>query len=69
MLPLGGKPVVVAENDKLLRMSIDERSGFLLSFCDGKTTIETILDVCGIEESEAVALLLNLLKRGAIRVE
>lgn len=67
-LPLQGRPVVVAEDDRLLRMSIDERSGFLLSFCDGETTIQTILDICCIEESEAVALLLNLLRRGAIRV-
>jgi hypothetical protein len=69
LLPRKGVPRLVAVDDKLLRMSIDERSGFLLSFCDGKTSIETILDVCCIEETEAIALLLNLVKRGAIRID
>ena len=68
LLPRDATPRLVAPDDKLLRMSIDERSGFLLSFCDGKMTVGTILDVCCIEETEAVALLLNLLKRGAIRL-
>ena len=69
LLRLKAVPRLVAPNDKLLRMSIDERSGFLLSFVDGKMTIESILDVCCIEQAEAVALLLNLVKRGAIALE
>ena len=66
LLPLKAVPWLVATYDKLQRMSLDERSGFLLSFIDGRMTVEMILDVCCIERSEAIALLVNLVNRGAI---
>ena len=50
-------------------MSLDERSGFLLSFVDGRMTVEMILDTCGMERTEALALLLNLVNRGAITLK
>jgi hypothetical protein len=45
---------------------IDDRIGFLLPFIDGASTIETILDVCGMPRLDALRILDELVQRGIV---
>jgi hypothetical protein len=61
--------VVLALGDSQLRwLGLDHRSGFLLSRIDGLSTIEELLDVCGMPRLEALKTLADLLDRGAIKI-
>jgi hypothetical protein len=62
--------VVLALGDSQLRwLGLDHRSGFLLSRVDGFSTLEELLDVCGMPRLEALKTLSDLLERGAIRLQ
>jgi hypothetical protein len=62
--------VVLALGDSQLRwLGLDHRSGFLLSRVDGFSTLEELLDVCGMPRLEALKTLADLLERGAIRFQ
>jgi hypothetical protein len=50
-------------------LGLDHRAGFLLSRVDGLSTVEEVLDICGMPRLEALKTLVDLLDRGAIRVE
>jgi hypothetical protein len=58
------KLAVGAQDLKLL--VLDHREGFLVSRVDGKSTIETILDVCAMSADEALELLESLVERGVL---
>jgi hypothetical protein len=61
--------VTVALSESQLRwLGLDHRSGFLLSRIDGISTVEELLDVCGMPRLEALKTLADLLERGAIRL-
>jgi len=61
--------VLLALGDSQLRwLGLDHRSGFLLSRVDGLSTVEELLDVCGMPRLEALKTLSDLLERGAIRL-
>lgn len=61
--------VLMALGDSQLRwLGLDHRSGFLLSRIDGLSTVEELLDVCGMPRLEALKTLSELLERGAIRL-
>ena len=61
--------VTVALSESQLRwLGLDHRSGFLLSRIDGVSTVEELLDVCGMPRLEALKTLADLLERGAIRL-
>jgi len=61
--------VLLALGDSQLRwLGLDHRSGFLLSRVDGFSTLEELLDVCGMPRLEALKTLADLLERGAIRL-
>jgi hypothetical protein len=57
------------ETSQLRWLGLDHRSGFLLSRVDGVSTVEEILDICGMPRLEALKTLADLLERGAIRLE
>jgi hypothetical protein len=57
------------EHSQVRWLGLDHRSGFLLSRIDGVSTVEEILDVCGMPRLEALKTLADLLDRGAIRLE
>ncbi len=62
--------VTLALSESQLRwLGLDHRSGFLLSRVDGVSTVEELLDVCGMPRLEALKTLADLLERGAIRLE
>jgi hypothetical protein len=61
--------VLMALGDSQLRwLGLDHRSGFLLSRIDGLSTVDELLDVCGMPRLEALKTLSELLERGAIRL-
>ena len=62
-------PVPAMSETELRWLGLDHRSGFLLSRVDGVTTVEEVLDVCGMPRLEALKTLVDLLDRGVIRVE
>ena len=62
--------VVVALGDSQLRwLGLDHRSGFLLSRIDGQSTVDELLDICGMPRLEGLKTLAYLLERGAIRLQ
>jgi hypothetical protein len=62
--------VVLVLGDSQLRwLGLDHRSGFLISRIDGFSTLEELLDVCGMPRLEALKTLSDLLERGAIRLQ
>ena len=61
-------PVPALRDAELRWLGLDHRSGFLLSRVDGHSTVEEVLDVCGMPRLEALKTLVDLLERGAIRV-
>jgi hypothetical protein len=65
---LDAVPVPALSDTELRWLGLDHRSGFLLSRVDGTSTVEEVLDVCGMPRLEALKTLVDLLERGAIRV-
>jgi len=62
-------PVALALGDAELRwLGLDHRSGFLLSRVDGLSTVEELLDICGMPRLEALKALVDLFERGAIKL-
>lgn len=53
----------------LARVGLDHRGGFLLTFIDGRSTVEDIIDGSGLPVADATAILQELLARGAIALE
>jgi hypothetical protein len=69
---LGSTERVVTQNieqSQVRWLGLDHRSGFLLSRVDGVSSVEEILDVCGMPRLEALKTLADLLERGAIRLD
>ena len=61
-------PVVAVDLAELRQLSLDPHSGFLLSLMDGSTTVETLLDVCGMPAEEAMRRLDHLVMLGVVRL-
>ena len=66
---LSAVPVPALDDTQLRWLGLDHRAGFLLSRVDGSSTVEEVLDICGMPRLEALKTLVDLLDRGAIRVE
>jgi hypothetical protein len=69
---LGSMDRVVTQNiepSQVRWLGLDHRSGFLLSRIDGVSTIEEVLDICGMPRLEGLKTLADLLDRGAIRLD
>jgi hypothetical protein len=64
--PLSRLPIVVMAPTQIDSLDIDHRAGFLLSLVDGSSTIEGILDVCGMPRLDALRILHELVQRGAV---
>src|SRR5205085_12231403 len=62
-------PVLAREQDEIVRMPLDHRAGFFLAHVDGESTLETILDLVPLPESEVLALVESLVALGVIRLE
>jgi hypothetical protein len=45
---------------------VDHRTGFLLSLVDGLSTLESVVDACGMPKSDALRILDELVQRGIV---
>src|SRR5450432_971840 len=61
--PLDRVPSVVVQRTQLRWLSIDHRAGFVLSLIDGSSTLEMILDVCGMPRLDAMRILHELVQQ------
>lgn len=59
-------PHVVLPAEKILRLKVDARAGFVLSLVDGKTSVEALGDITNLDEGELVEVLHSLRALGAI---
>ena len=57
---------VAVPDQWLAEMALDPRAAYLLSRIDGVSTIDAILDVSGMAESEGAKLLVDLLEEGVL---
>ncbi len=67
--PPGGIPFVVVPNAHMRWLSMDHRAGFVLSLIDGQSTLETILDLCGMARLDALHILHDLVEQKVVAVE
>ena len=65
---LNAVPVAAVNDSEMRWLGLDHRAGFLLSRVDSMSTVDEILDICGMPRLEALKTLVDLLERGAIRV-
>jgi hypothetical protein len=61
--------VLIRHPREIAHLSVDHRAGFLLGHIDGKSTMEEILDVCAMPESEAILIIRRLLSMGVIALK
>ncbi len=66
---LDQRVIVAIPPDQIRWLSLDHRAGFLLSLIDGSSSIEEILDVCGMTRLDALRILYNLLEQRVIALE
>jgi hypothetical protein len=59
-------PKMVSSMGAIMKLPLDPRAGFLLSFIDGVSSIETIIDGSGVGQEEALQIFRDLLRHGAI---
>lgn len=62
-------PVVAIAAEQLRWLTLDHRSGFLLSHVDGVSTLEEILDVSGMNHLEAMRIIYELLQQKVIALQ
>jgi hypothetical protein len=66
--PMTRMPIVTMGPSQIDGLGIDHRAGFLLSLVDGASTLEAILDVCGMAKLDAMRILHELVQRGAVKL-
>jgi hypothetical protein len=66
--PLNQVPRVGVQTDQIRWLSLDHRAGFLLSLIDGRSSIEEILDICGMPRLDGLTILCSLLEQDVIRL-
>ena len=63
------RALVVMSPDQIRWLSLDHRAGFLLSTIDGISTVDELLDICGMPRLEALRILCTLLDQQAVVLE
>lgn len=59
-------PHVVLPAEKILRLKVDAKAGFVLSLVDGRTSVEALGDITSLDDDELLEVLHTLRKLGAI---
>jgi hypothetical protein len=62
-------PTVLVQRAQLRWLSIDHRAGFVLSLIDGSSTLEMILDVCGMPRLDAIRILHELVQQKVVALK
>ena len=68
-LPLRAVPWFATGAEGLRLLPLDSRAAYVLSLVDGHTTLEIILDVCGMDREEALRIVRQLIAFDAIRLQ
>jgi hypothetical protein len=55
--------------DEIQGLTLDHRSGFLISFIDGTSTVDEILDMSGMPQLETLRLLFEMRQQGVVAVD
>jgi hypothetical protein len=61
--PLDRVPMVVVPRTQMRWLSMDHRAGFILSLIDGSSSVDLILDVCGMPKLDALRILQELVQQ------
>lgn len=61
--PLDRVPMVLVPRTQMRWLSMDHRAGFILSLVDGSSSVEMILDVCGMPRLDALRILHELVQQ------
>lgn len=61
--PLDRVPLVVVPRTQMRWLSMDHRAGFILSLIDGSSSVDMILDVCGMPKLDALRILHELVQQ------
>lgn len=64
----GGRPRLRVERDQLLRFDLPPEAGFLLSMLDGRTRVEELMTVAGLDALDVLHLLVRLEEAGIVEV-
>ncbi len=62
-------PHLAIPSEEVHASELDHREYFLISLLDGVTTIENLIDICGMPSEEALALLDGLVRRGILALK
>lgn len=68
LVPLYAVPCLAITVEGLRFLPLDSRAAYLLSLLDGCCTVETVLDICGMDRDQALSILASLLQLGAIEL-
>ena len=60
--PLDRVPMVIVPRGQMRWLSMDHRAGFVLSLIDGSSSVEMILDMCGMAKLDALRILNELVQ-------
>jgi len=61
--PLERVPMVMVPRTQMRWLSMDHRAGFILSLIDGSSSVDLILDVCGMPKLDALRILQELVQQ------
>jgi hypothetical protein len=67
--PLTQVPKLDLSDSEIRWLGLDHRAGFVLSQIDGQSSVEELVDICGMSRLELFKTLIELLNRGAIHLE
>jgi hypothetical protein len=63
---LSSVPWLMLSHDDVLRLALDHREGFLLSLIDGRTNVETLLELAAMPRKDVLRVLARWLAMGVI---
>jgi hypothetical protein len=63
---MSGVLVVVTPPERLKRLPLDHRAGFVLSLMDGATDLETVAELAGMPRQEALRIVRDLFESGVV---
>jgi HD-GYP domain-containing protein (c-di-GMP phosphodiesterase class II) len=66
--PLHRVPRVARSREELTKLALDHFAGFLLTFVDGSSTLDAIVDASGLPRLEALRILRDLVAGGVVAV-
>lgn len=66
--PAGSRLRIAVPLAEIRWMTLDHRAGFVLSLIDGQSTVDEVLDICGMARLEALRILVELYEKGVVTI-